>query len=112
MRLAPEALSYQHFTERFDERLKKMFRMGLEFAYIKENHPDVPVSEVDVAGGRLYLRGIELLCRVAARVIEPFDTGEGTPVKPLAFVYDLGLRAATQRGMMGYRAKWIIDEHC
>jgi GT2 family glycosyltransferase len=104
MRLVPEAISYQHFTERFDERLKKMFRTGLEFAYIKENHPDVTVSAMDIAGGRLYLRGIELLCRVAARVIEPFDTGEGTPVKPLAFVYDLGLRAATRRGMLDYKS--------
>ena len=112
MRFVPEAISFQHFIERFDERLKKAVRTGFALAYIKENHPEFPVSAMDARGSRLYLRGIELLCRVAARVIEPFDTGEGTPVKPLSFVYDLGLRAATQRGMMGYRAKWRMDEHC
>lgn len=104
MRFVPEAISYQHFIERFGERLEKAVRTGFALAYIKENHPEVPVSAMGVTKSRWYLRGVELLCRVVARIIEPFDTGQGTPVKPLSFVYDLGLRTATQRGMMDYRA--------
>ena len=35
----------------------------------------------------------------ATATMEPFDRGRGIPLKLLAFVYDLGLRTATARGL-------------
>ena len=46
----------------------------------------------------------EVACRLAARVLEPFDRRSGPPWAPLAFVYDRGLRMAAGRGLSDFQA--------
>ncbi len=103
LHFAPEALTYHHFTERFGDRLDKAYRVGLACAYIKENFPDFPVNGQLLAKGSWYTKGVVWFCRLAAGVMEPFAYGEGTPLMPLTFVYDLGLRSATKQGASEYQ---------
>jgi len=110
MVFVPEAVTYHNFSERFGERLRKGYRAGIAYGYVKENYPNMPVPEIDNADGKLNPKTVEWLCRLAAAIMEPFDRGTGVPIKPLAYVYDLGLRSAVSSGLMDYNAdKATID---
>lgn len=102
---APEALSYHHFTEKFRDRLDKAYRVGIACAYIKDHYPEFPLDKNLTTKGSWYGGGIVWLCHLAASLMEPFSFGEGLPITPLTFVYDLGLRSSTQRGVRDYWAK-------
>ena len=104
VRFATEATTHHHFIERFGARLNRSYRIGIATAYVKEKHPELPLDGVASHGGRWRFLLIEWLCRASARVMEPLDSKSGVPMVPLSFVYDLGLRTATQRGMMDYKA--------
>jgi glycosyltransferase involved in cell wall biosynthesis len=100
---APEALTYHHFTESFAERLGKSRRVGFACAYVKDHFPEFPVNGAWLAPARWYTPGIVWFCRLAAAAMEPFAHGEGRPARPLAYLYDLGLRSSTQLGALAYR---------
>lgn len=104
VRFAAEATTHHHFIERFGARLNRSYRIGVATAYVKESHPELPLNGAASYRNRWQSLLIEWLCRVSARVMEPLDSGSGVPMVPLSFVYDLGLRNATQRGMMDYKA--------
>jgi GT2 family glycosyltransferase len=105
MRFAPGALTHHHFDdERFAARLNRSYRIGVAWAYLKEKYPDLQTDTAPPARGRWRPRALELACRVFARVAEPFDRGEGVPCVPLAYVYALGVKTATGRGIADYFA--------
>ncbi len=104
---APAALTYHHFTERFGDRLDKSYRVGVACAYIKEHHPNFPMEKNLTTRGSWYAGAVVWLCRVAAGVMEPVTHGEGLPFAPLRFVYDLGLRTATRRGVRDYEDRRV-----
>jgi GT2 family glycosyltransferase len=99
LHLAPEALTIHHFSESFADRLGKAHRTGLAWSYLKETHPECPVDEALLVRGSWSSATVVWLCRILAAILEPFDRGAGVPMTPLAFVYDLGLRTATARGV-------------
>ncbi len=103
VRFAPGATAYHHFVERFGARLNRAYRVGIGLAYVKEYHPALPYDAGLSRRGRWRSLLIESLCRIGAKMMEPFDSRKGVPMVPLSFIYDLGLRNATQRGMQDYR---------
>lgn len=113
MRFAPGALTHHHFNdERFAARLNRSYRIGVAWAYLKEQYPDLQTEIAPPARGRWRPRAVELACRVFARMAEPFDRSEGTPCVPLAYVYALGIRTATGRGIADYFAgRTPLKEH-
>lgn len=109
---AEKALTLQHFAERFAERMRKAYRCGITYGYVRDNYPDLPIPGNVTGSLGLKDRVLEPVCRMVAFFIEPFDRGKGLPVKPLAFAYDLGIRIATRRGLSDYqkgRAKVSIN---
>jgi len=98
----PRARTYHHFTERFEDRLKKAYRSGQGYGYVKSHYPDLPVPDVNEVHTLIPDRLVLPACRMAALILEPFDRGKGVPMKPLAYVYDLGIRTATSRGLTNY----------
>ncbi len=105
LRFVPEAATTHHFSESFADRLGKAHRIGLACSYIKENHPDCPVDDRLLVRGSWWSGPLVWLCRLVAACLEPFDRGPGVPITPLAFVYDLGLRTATARGVSAFHAR-------
>ncbi len=105
VQFASGATTHHHFIESFGARLNRSYRIGVAMAYVKEHHPELPHSAATPRRGRWRSLLIEWICRAGARLMEPFDSGSGVPMVPLSFVYDLGLRNATQRGMMDYKAR-------
>ena len=103
IRFAPGATVHHHFVERFGARLNRSYRVGVAIAYVKENHPELPFNNSVWNQRRWQSLVIEWLCRMGARVMEPLDSRSGVPMVPLSFIYDLGMRNATQRGMMDYQ---------
>ena len=104
VRFAPQAISHHHFIERFGARLNRSHRIGVACAYLQERYPELEVGIPEPALGGWPPRAVELACRAAAAMLEPFDRAEGEPSKLLAFIYDLGLRTATSRGVNDYKA--------
>lgn len=100
---APNAITYHHFSERFPERLRKAYRSGQAYGYVKANYPDLPVPELASANTLIPDSLIVPFCRLIAAVIEPFDRGDGRPIMPLTYVYDLAIRFETMRGLKDYR---------
>jgi glycosyltransferase involved in cell wall biosynthesis len=98
----PEARTHHHFFERFNERLGKARRSGRAYGYVKENFPHLPVPDLTTPGAGIPDALVEATCRIVAAFLEPFDRGKGRPLKLLAYVYDLGLRTATRRGVEDY----------
>ena len=105
MRFAPAALTRHHFDdERFAARLNRSYRIGVAWAYLKEQYPDLQLDTAPPARGSLRARAVELACRLLALAAEPFDRREATPCVPLTYAYALGIKTATGRGIADYFA--------
>ena len=101
MLFAPQALTYHHFNgESFPGRLKRSYVAGVGAAFLRERYAEFQADGKPLTHSSWRAHVVELSCRMFARVIEPFDRGQGVPNKLLAFVYDLGLRTAIGRGMI------------
>ncbi|MBL8123578.1 MAG: glycosyltransferase [Pyrinomonadaceae bacterium] len=107
---AANAVTYHHFSERFPERLRKAYRSGQAYGYVKSNYPDLPLPELASANTLIPGSLIVPFSRLFAAVIEPFDRGTGRPIMPLAYVYDLALRYETMRGLTDYKTGKISFE--
>jgi glycosyltransferase involved in cell wall biosynthesis len=104
LQFVPKALTRHHFSSHFGPRLRRAYINGVVYGYFIERYPHVNLGGFarPKSHNRLRSRLLETACRAAATVFEPFDRGEGVPMKPLAFLYDLGLRTATERGIYDY----------
>jgi GT2 family glycosyltransferase len=105
MRFAPRALTYHYFqSEKFPGRLERSYVVGVGLAFLQERYPDLQADIAPLTHSRWRAHLVEFGCRVFARAIEPFDRGAGVPCVPLAYVYALGIKTATTRGIADYRA--------
>lgn len=105
MRFAPRALTYHHFqSEKFSTRLKRSYVAGVGLAFLRERYTGLEADVTPPAYPRWRAHLVEFLCRLFARVVEPFDRGAGVPWVALAYVYALGIKTATARGVADYLA--------
>lgn len=103
MRFAPDALTEHHFHgERFPARLKRSYEIGIGVAFLKDRYPAFKLDAPEQSRWRA--RFVEFVCRMFALAVEPFDRGPGVPCVPLSYVYALGIKTATGRGIADYRA--------
>ena len=105
MRFAPRALTYHHFhAERFPARLRRSYEVGVGLAFLQERYAELQANIPPLTHTRWRAHLVEFVCRVCALAFEPFDRGTGIPCVPLSYVYALGIKTATARGMADYRA--------
>lgn len=105
MRFAPQALTYHHFnSESFPARLKRSYVAGVGLAFLQERYTELQADIAPLTYARWRAHLLELVCRMFAFALEPFDRGAGVPAVPLAYVYALGIKMATARGIADYRA--------
>jgi glycosyltransferase involved in cell wall biosynthesis len=98
LRFAESAMTHHRFTARFRDGIRRAYRDGLAYAFIAAKHPGTTVPGVRAPRHPRTAWFIELACRIAAPLLEPFDHGRGRPITPLALLYSAGIRAATARG--------------
>jgi glycosyltransferase involved in cell wall biosynthesis len=99
LRYAPQAVAEHHFRDRFGPRLRRSYWNGVTLGYHHARGQDVALRGFRPVGRLLWPGLVQWLSWTAAVLLEPFDRGSGPPGKPLAFLYDLGLRLATGRGL-------------
>jgi hypothetical protein len=104
LRYAPAAITYHHFTGRFGSRLKRAYINGAVCGFVQRRYPSFRAGGIDPVRNTSLARWQEVVCRAAARILEPFDRGSGPPSAPLAFVYDRGLRMAAGRGLTDFQS--------
>lgn len=99
IRFAQNAQTHHHFTARFGGALRRCYMNGLAFGLLMREMPDLRISGVRRAHSGIGARLLEVGCRAAALVLEPFAYGSGVPPAPLALIYSVGMSNATGRGI-------------
>jgi glycosyltransferase involved in cell wall biosynthesis len=102
LRYVREAVTHHHFTARFGPAIRRSYQSGQALGYIMDRYPGMVASGPERVTAGWRARAVERACQMAAGLLEPFSRGEGTPFVPLSFVYGLGLRTATGRGLRDY----------
>jgi len=102
LRLLEGAVSRHRLEGRFRDGLRRAYRNGMALAYVASRHPQVDLGLGRPGHGRLLLMAMEWVSWILALSLEPFDRGDGTPFAPLARAYEVGLRAARDRGLIDF----------
>jgi GT2 family glycosyltransferase len=98
LRYAPRAVAAHVMHDRFGPRLRRVYLKGIAVGIHKSKKEEVARSTTALGPAGKWPLATEWACWLLATLIEPFDRGSGVPIKPLCFLYDLGLRAAMRRG--------------
>jgi hypothetical protein len=98
LQYAPAAMTHHRMHDRFGPRLRRAYVKGVAVGIHKARREHVAQSATEMVRGGSWPRVTVWGCLAAATVLEPFDRGSGIPMKPLCFLYDMGLRAAMRRG--------------
>jgi glycosyltransferase involved in cell wall biosynthesis len=108
LRYAPAALTHHRMHDRFRSRLRRAYLKGIAVGIHRARKQDVARSATEMAGAGSWPRVTEWVCLMIACILEPLDRGSGIPMKPLRFLYDLGIRVAMSRGKRDFERGRVL----